>query len=224
VLLIAGISGPAQAAMVQGTVQFEGAPPERSVVAFGAERQCALIHGDNPPALETVVVNPNGTLRDVLVVVAEEVPGEYPVPEEPFLIDQVGCVFIPHVAAVRAGQPITFRNSDAVLHNVRAQAKSQRAFNIAQPVKNMTSTKTFSKPELSILLKCDVHFWMTAYLHVLDQPFFSVTGEDGAFIIEGLPPGRYTLEAVHPELGAQTQTITVAEETPADATFSFRAQ
>jgi len=221
VLLIGGVCGAAQAGTVEGTVAFDGPPPPSNDIVFGAERQCAVMHGDNPPKIENIVVNPNGTLRDVLVRISDEVSGDYPVPEEPILIDQVGCLFIPHVAAVRAGQPVTFRNSDAVLHNIRAQAKEQRGFNIAQPVKEMTTTKTFSTQELNIPLKCDVHFWMTAYLHVLNQPFFEVTGTDGSFTIDELPPGDYTLEAVHPELGTQTRAVTVTEEAPATAAFSF---
>ena len=188
---------------VTGKVAFTGTPPAPQPIAFGAEKQCALVHGDRPPAKEDLVVNPNGTVRDVLVYVTDAVPGEFTPPAEPLVFEQHGCVFAPHVGAVMAGQPIEVRNNDPVLHNVRAQSKLGQSFNIAQPVQGMKTTKVLKKPEIGIPLKCDVHFWMTAYLHVLAHPFFAVSGEDGAFAIAGLPPGTYTLEAWHGALGTQ---------------------
>jgi hypothetical protein len=48
-----------------------------------------------------------------------------------------------------------------------------------------------------------------AYIGVVDHPYHAVTGEDGAYRIENLPPGTYVIEAWH-ERTAQTQTVTVA--------------
>jgi hypothetical protein len=61
-----------------------------------------------------------------------------------------------------------------------------------------------------VQFKCDVHPWMFAYVGVVEHPWFAVTDGNGAFALPpGLPPGRYTLAAVHRKLGEQTQTITV---------------
>ncbi len=73
-------------------------------------------------------------------------------------------------------------------------------------------------------LKCDVHFWMVSYLHVLTHPFFAVTGDDGSFTIPNLPPGTYTIEAWHEKLGAQTQTVTVQAGQAAPVSLTFSAQ
>ena len=43
--------------------------------------------------------------------------------------------------------------------------------------------------------KCDVHGWMNSYAGVLDHPYFAVTGTDGTFSIDMLPPGDYVIEA-----------------------------
>ena len=208
---------------VSGKVVFEGTPPPVKEIQFGAEKQCALGY-QHPPTYEDVVVNSNGTLKWVLVHIVEDVPGGYPAPTEPFVFQQHGCIFVPHAGAVMVGQPVEVHNDDAVLHNVRAQSKLGQSFNIAQPVQGMKTTKKLLKPEIGILLKCDVHFWMTGYLHVLAHPFFAITGPDGAFTIKGLPPGTYTVEAWHGKLGTQTQSVTVAEGQAAPATFTFKAQ
>ncbi|MBI2095918.1 MAG: carboxypeptidase regulatory-like domain-containing protein [Candidatus Omnitrophica bacterium] len=86
----------------------------------------------------------------------------------------------------------------------------------------MTTAKTFAQPEIGIKMRCDVHFWMASFIHVLDHPFYAVTGDDGSYRIDGLPAGAYTIEVWHEKLGTQTAQITVADgETN---TFDFTLQ
>jgi plastocyanin len=192
-------------ATIYGTVKFEGTPPKPEPINMGAELQCAALH-PQPPTREDLVVNSNGTLRWTLVYVKTGLPSTYKptVPSEPALLDQQGCVFTPHVAAVVAGQKVIFRNSDPVLHNTRGTSKNNGNFNYTQPQKGQESEHVFKNPELGIKVVCDVHPWMLGYIHVLPHPFFAVTGEDGSFTIKGLPPGKYTLEFVHEKLGTKT--------------------
>lgn len=226
VLAVSVFAGPvAQAAggSVTGNVVFEGTPPPAKEIQFGAEKQCALAH-QHTPKYEDIVVNDNGTLRWVLVTVKEPVPGDLPVPTEPVVVDQLGCMFLPHVAVARVGQPVEFRNSDPVLHNVRGASKQRQGFNIAQPTQGSKTTRTFKTLEIGMPLKCDVHFWMVSYLHVLPHPFFAVTGDDGTFTIEGLPAGTYTVETWHEKLGVKTQTVSVHDGQSAALAFSYAAQ
>ena len=209
-------------ASVAGTVKFEGAPPVAKPVGFGAEKQCALMHGGSAPLSDEIVVGSSGGLQAVVVSVKEVVPGTYTAPTQPVVVDQHGCLFAPRVVAAMAGQPIEFRNSDPVLHNVRAASKKKQSFNIAQPTQGMKTVRTFKEAESPIPLKCDVHFWMVGTLHVFAHPFFAVTNNDGAFTIKGLPAGTYTLEAWHEKLGTQTQTVTVKDGESATASFSFK--
>ena len=216
-----GAANAGDGGTITGQVVFSGTPPTPSSVSFGGEQQCALIHGDHPPQVEDVVVNSNGTLRDVLVYVVGEVQGTYTPPAEPLVFEQKGCLFVPHVGAVMIGQPVEVRNDDPVLHNVRAQSKQGQSFNIAQPVQGMKTTKKLLKPEIGIPIKCDVHFWMTGYLHVLPHPFFAITETNGTFAIKGLPPGTYTLEAWHGKLGTKQLTVTVTGNESHTAEFTF---
>ena len=212
----------AQEATLTGKVTFEGATPVPKPINFGAEKQCALMHGGKAPTTEELVVNPNYTVKWALVYVKEGVTGQYPVPQESVVINQSGCLFSPHVVAVRAGQKIDFKNNDSLLHNVRSAAKINKAFNIAQPIQGMTTTKTFDQPEIGIQMRCDVHFWMSSYIHVLNHPFFAVTGDDGSFSIKGLPPGNYTIEVWHETLGTQTQTVTVGAGESKEVNFTLK--
>ncbi len=195
-------------ATLHGIVKFEGTPPKPKLVKFGAELQCAAMHSQ-PPTQEDLVVNSNGTLRWTLVYVKSGLPVGYKpsVPSEPVVLDQRGCVFSPHVAAIMAGQKVIFRNSDPLLHNTRGTSKNNAPFNYVQPLKGQESEHVFKNPELGIKVVCDVHPWMLSYFHVLPHPFFAVTGEDGSFTIKGLPPGKYTLEFVHEKLGTKTVEV-----------------
>ena len=206
---------------VAGKVTCEGTPPARKTIEFGAERQCALGH-THPPQQEDLVIT-DGAVQWVLVYVKDGLTGEFPAPTDPVVIDQRGCLFLPHVAVARAGQPVEFRNSDPVLHNVRGKSSQAQGFNIAQPIQGMKTTKTLKKPEVGMLLRCDVHFWMASYLHVLAHPFYAVTGTDGVFSLAGLPAGTHTIEAWHEKLGTQTQTVTVADGQVVPLAFTFKA-
>ena len=121
-------------ATITGKVSFDGMPPEPKPINFGAEKQCAAMHGDKMPVDESLVVNPDKTVKWALVYVKEGVTGQYTTPLEPATVNQHGCIFSPHAIAVMAGQKVNFKNDDAVLHNVRSAAKINKAFNIAQPI------------------------------------------------------------------------------------------
>jgi hypothetical protein len=72
-----------------------------------------------------------------------------------------------------------------------------------------------------VSLHCDVHPWMRAYAVITDHPYFAVTGSDGSFTIADVPPGTYTLEAWHPELGLRATEVTVRPGAEAKATFRY---
>lgn len=210
------------AATVTGKVTFEGEVPAPKPVNFGAEKQCAMMHGDKMPVVEDLVINPNKTVKWALVYVKEGAPAASAAPAESLEIDQKGCMFIPHAAVARVGQKVIFKNSDAILHNVRSEAKINKSFNIAQPVQGMTTTKTFAQAEVGIKMRCDVHFWMASFVHVLDHQFYAVTGDDGSFEIKDLPAGTYTLEIWHEKLGTQTAQIALAESETKTSDFTLK--
>ena len=202
------IKAPSDKGAIVGWVVYQGTPPKPKAINFGAEQICSSMHNGKLAYYETLVVNPNSTVKGTFVTIRGKVPGEYTPPSQPVVIDQVGCIFTPHVAAAMVGQEVEFRNSDPVSHNIRGTPTRNQAFNSVFASKIATKTK-FDSPEIGMPLKCDIHFWMSAYIHVSQHPFFAVTGDDGSFVIPDVPPGDYTLLAWHETLKTQTQPITV---------------
>lgn len=211
----------ANAATLAGSIKFEGAAPNRPRMQMGADPFCASQH-TTPALSEEVVVGPGGELANVIVYV-KDVPGTYPPPATPALLDQQGCQYIPHVTAVQAGQTVQIKNSDATLHNVHAMPKINAQFNEGQPVQGMVSTKKFDKVETTpFRIKCDVHGWMTSYMAVLPHPYHSVSQQNGTFNIANLPPGTYTLVAWHEKYGTQEQPVTVGPNEQKQVMFTFK--
>ncbi len=94
-------------------------------------------------------------------------------------------------------------------------------FNESQMPTDQPILKTFQKPEMHIVLECNQHPWMKAYLNVMSHPYFAVTAADGSFTIKDLPPGEYTLAAVHEKYGEQTIKIKVGPKESAKTDFAF---
>ncbi len=206
-------------ATIKGKATLSGSPPTLAKIKMSADPICQQQH-TAPVWSEEVVANSDGTLRNVFVYVASGIPPAA-APKEPLVLNQEGCLYTPHVFGIQVGQPLEIRNSDSTLHNINAQPKANKKFNIAQPVKGMKTVKTFDKPELAISFKCNVHPWMVAYGHVLDHPFFGVTNASGVFTIQNLPAGTYTIEAWHEKYGVKSQEVTVADGQTQEISFAF---
>ena len=220
---ISGPSAIAEAATITGTVVYEGRPPRMRPISVEGDLKCADLHKDAPLMTEWLLLGEGQTVANVLVQVVSGLPEgkSYPIPEAPADFTQKGCRYAPHVLAIRAGQTLRILNPDGMQHNVHAMPKVNRKFNKAMAKTHTVITHVFKKAEPHFEIKCDVHSWMQAYCVVLDHPFFTVTGEDGAFTIEGLEPGEYEIEAWHEVLGTRRATITISEGKDGSVDFSF---
>jgi hypothetical protein len=208
---------------VTGKVAFNGTPPKMKPLSMDADAVCAARHKE-PVMPEVVVANKNGTLRNVFVYVKSGLEGKnFGTPGEAIELDQEGCLYKPHVLGIQAGQNLRIVTSDDTTHNIHPMPKVNREFNVSQPPKADAIVRTFSRPEVSIPVKCNQHPWMRAYIHVVSHPFHAVTGEDGTFKIENLPPGNYEIEAVHEQYGASTQKVTVGDKETKSVDFSYAA-
>ena len=177
--------------------------------------------GAAPIEEETVIVNGNGTLRNVLVSVEGAGAGDGS-SREPALLDQVDCRYVPHVLGVQVGQKLRLRSSDPTMHNVHYVPDVNPQGNYGFTKAGEERTTAFAAPEV-VRIKCDVHPWMTAYVGVFASPFFAVTRDDGTFEIKGLAAGEYKLVTWHERYGKLEQLVTVNEAAPAEAMFEYKA-
>lgn len=208
---------------ITGKVNFKGQAPTFRRISMDADAACAAKHS-TPVYPESVVVNGNGSLRNVFVYVKTGLEGKtFAVPGDPAVLDQVGCMYKPHVVGIQARQNLKVVTQDNTTHNIHPLPKVNREWNVSQPPGADPILRSFSRPEATIPVKCNQHPWMRAYIHVVSHPFWSVSGEDGTFKLEGLPPGDYEIEAVHEEYGAQTQKVTVAPKATASLDFTYSA-
>jgi hypothetical protein len=219
-----GGSGPTGGGSIGGTVAFTGAVPANPAIDMAQEAKCRAKYTGAAPTNPVVVVK-DGKLGNVFVYVKSGLPAgaTYTAPTTPVVIDQDGCLYHPRVLGVMVNQPIEIRNSDPVLHNIKAVPTKNRGFNISQPSQGMTTRRTFATEEVGVPLECNVHGWMHATANVLTHPFFATSGRDGAFTIQVLPAGTYELEARHEKLGTRTLSVTVPEGGAATAAITFAA-
>jgi hypothetical protein len=196
---------------VSGRILYLGEVPERKELPFRGNPECSGIIHD--PILSEALLVQDGGVQNAFVYVKEGLEDfDFPIPKRAVPIDNVGCVYKPHVAGVQVNQPIKIINSDPAFHNFHAVAKNQSGWNIGLPFQGMSRIKTFKVPEVMVKLKCDLHPWMIGYLGVLSHPYYSVSKEDGTFSIPNLPPGGYVLEVWHETLGIKPVEVTIGAD------------
>ena len=154
------------------------------------------------------------------VVYIEKIPGKtFSPPNKPVILDQLKLTFVPHVLPVLVGTTVAFPNSDEVRHNVFSISRTKR-FNLGTYPRGVTKYVTFDKPGVAALL-CNVHTEMSAYVVVVETPYFAVTQRDGSYVIRNVPPGRYILKVWHERLKPQNKEIEVVAGLPTQANFDL---
>ena len=215
-------AAPLGNASISGTVSFVGTPEPNPTIDMSDVPECVAKH-EGTPTDPIVVVN-DGKLGNVFVRITGGLPeGPYPMPASPAVIDQDGCLYEPRVLGVVVGQELEIKNSDPLMHNIKAVPTENRGFNISQPRVMSTTRRGFNTPEVMIPIECNRHNWMHAYIGVMSHPYFATSGGDGTFTITGLPAGTYQLEAWHEKYGTQRGEVTVEEDGTATVEFTFSA-
>ena len=185
----------------------------------------ACSEGSKTPNMTEQYVVHDDRLANVFVYVKDGLGNRIYLPTKtPVVLDQKGCRYIPHVIGAMVGQPVEFRNSDRTMHNIHIVppgSDNSSGFDISQAPMAGTEQHIFRHAGLMIPIRCNNHPWMEAFLNVTKNPFFAVSNADGTYEIQGLPPGTYTLVAVHEKLGTQSQQITIQSHQATTANFAF---
>lgn len=192
------IPGRTLAGTVEGTVTVKAAekprhPPRYYLGPYRSAR------GE---ALDTAAV------QDVVVMLQGVEPGKkFPPPSQPLKMVQRGEQFIPRVLPVLVGSTVEFPNEDNFYHNVFSVAGGER-FDLGRFGAGGTASQTFAEPAV-VVVHCEIHANMKAFILVLDNPYFAVPDPRGRFAITQVPAGTYTLKAWHPTQGEQILQVVV---------------
>lgn len=190
---------------IRGTVRYTGSVPASRTVAVSDDVEAC----GTSINVSTVQVGSNQGLRNVVVSLTDITEGAaISVSSTPPALDQDGCEFTPHILIAPVQETVNVLNSDPITHNVHTAAFENRPLNRAQPAAVRSIDVTFDAAE-KVRVRCDIHEWMSAWIVVVDHPYYQVTGESGSFVLENVPPGTYTMEVWHEQLGATTQQVTV---------------
>ncbi|HKS75313.1 MAG TPA: carboxypeptidase regulatory-like domain-containing protein [Terriglobales bacterium] len=207
---------------LRGVVKFEGTPPKSARINMSADPSCSKFHPGGMAA-DDLIADANGGLENVIVFVSQGLEGRtFQPPPQPVVIEQKGCMYVPHVVAMQANQKLEVINSDQTVHNIHPTPANNREWNKAQPPGSPLE-ETFAREEVSIPVHCNVHPWMRSYIAVFKHPYFAVTGKNGSFDLKDLPPGTYTLEAWHEKLGTATQKVVVGSPDTKPVEFVFKS-
>ncbi len=168
----------------------------RAVAALCAAFAFALSSGAIAATLSAFVLNPAGQAVADAAVVLEPLTPVALRGRPSAAIEQRGREFIPFVTVVQAGTPVDFPNNDTIRHHVYSFSPAKQ-FEIKLYAGKPGQPIVFDKPGM-VVIGCNIHDWMEAYVLVVETPYFAKTAADGHAQLRNVPPGRYRLRLWHP--------------------------
>jgi plastocyanin len=125
-------------------------------------------------------------------------------------MDQRNETFVPHLLAVTVGTTVDFPNDDRTYHNVFSLSKAN-SFDLGRYPPGRAKTVRFDHPGI-VRVFCEIHSHMNAFILVFAHRHFAVTGPQGEYRIDGVPPGTYTVSVWHPTFTARSETVRIPEQ------------
>jgi plastocyanin len=223
---LVGSDAPASSAQaarggaIKGHIRLNGPLPGNPIIRMGMDPMCAKLNAGKRPVQEIVVAAADGSLANVFVSLQGSFPAT-PVPAQPVIIDQRACVYVPRVVGARVGQTIEVRNSDALLHNVHGSSTRGNSFNVSLPKAGLVQQLRLKDEEIMLRVTCDVHRWMTAFVGVLNHPYFATSDVAGTYTIANVPAGTHTIQTWHERYGVLTQKVRVTEGSTSTLDFAY---
>lgn len=203
---------------LSGKIKYLGeAPKLQKLMVIKDVKVCAKMdHFD-----ERLVVDEEKGIKDV-VVWLDNVEGGKSLDSlaEEFILDQRVCAYNPHVLIVPVNRPVKILNNDKILHNIHTYGVKNKPVNLAQPRFKKTIKMTFTKPE-KVQVRCDVHGWMSAWIIAAEHAYYTVTNEKGEYSLDGIPPGKYTLNFWQESLGEKELEVIIKEEQNVELDYAF---
>jgi plastocyanin len=153
-------------------------------------------------------------VQDAVIIAVPSSPPSGGFPSRPSelraTINQTNKQFVPFVTVVRVGTTVSFPNNDDVKHHVYSFSLAKR-FELPLYA-GKTSPPVLFDQSGPVVLGCNIHDWMLAYIYVSESPYFSLTDAKGAARISTMPAGSYHVRLWHPNLATpEADTIRLVE-------------
>ena len=191
------------------TTTAKGAPPVRVTID---QKVC----GDQLPD-EAIVVDAQGRLANAVVILTGVTRGY---PAEPVVTNEK-CRFGPRVQLIGAKANVKTTSKDPILHTTNAQLENGRTlFNVALPIAGLTIAKSIAASG-NVRLSCNTHPWMRGWLVVTNEAA-AISGADGRFTIDNVPPGTYEVRVWHESLKGAPQKVTVTAGKPTELSIQLK--
>ena len=209
---------------ITGTVRFAGTVPEPEMRMINKDME---VCGEGHRMHKTVSTGPQGGLTDVVIFVEGIEKGKAWSSEDeaPSLL-QKDCAFTPYFQGIRLGSEVAVKNGDPVSHNIHTYEIVGRArlsmFNVQQPAGSEFTKKIRMRRSRVIRLECDQHDFMIGWMYAVENPYYTLAGDDGKFSVSDVPPGTHKVKAWHPYLGFQETEVTLSAGGAAEASFEFK--
>ncbi|MFT5286796.1 MAG: plastocyanin [Planctomycetota bacterium] len=207
-----------------GEILIVGDVPDRFPIGARKMKECT--HFPEVEHVSDIIIARDGKLQNVFVSI-ESGYDRASIPAssmETVEMNQVGCIYTPHVVALQTGQKLIVKNSDPTTHNVNLNAPKNKGNQNRGMVKGQEPLEFDFRREDRVKLKCDIHPWMSASVYVSRHPWFAVTGDDGSFSIKDVPPGEYVVVAEHEQFGTVRGKVVVEAGTSTGLALTLRAE
>ena len=178
---------------ISGKVTWTGAKPKLEPFEINKNPEVCDTAKSGKRTSSRLAISGSGGVSNA-VVYLEGIQAGKPLGKTGAKLDQKGCRYEPHIIVVPRRAELAMSSRDAILHNIHMFGAAH--YNIPFPDKN-TVTKKMRKAGV-VRVQCDAgHGWMSAYVFVIDHPYYQVTEANGAFTLADVPAGRYTVKMWH---------------------------
>lgn len=199
---------------IVGVVKWNGLVPEPERIAIAKDAHVCAEHGSHDRLSELLIVNPSGGgVKDAVISLVGKFESGKPLSELQHhdTLNQRTCSYEPRVFVVPVGARLAITSEDEVGHNVRMSGAAD--LNIAVS-RGGRGSRRLEQAGL-VRLGCDIHPWMTGFIHVVKHPYHAVTDTDGQFELTDVPVGTHQIRLWHEawwtEAGKVADPIVVTE-------------
>jgi hypothetical protein len=203
---------------IAGSVTFEGPTPVDSITHVTTDAEvCGA-------TLVDVSIRARGPRLAGAVVWLTGVTAGKPMPyTKRFDLMTQGCRLIPRVQTAVVGGTVDVRNADATTHRTRF-ARDGAEVGIVPETEDGQIVPADAVLTTAGLVEvtCITHPWTHGWIATFDQPYFTMTNDEGRFTIDSIPPGRYRLTVWHERFGTIADSVTVSNGVTTEPMMTFR--